>query len=129
MASEKRISNLLLALTIFDIILVIWAFFFPQFWFSFYHGTEYVDPQALLKRCGANWAAFALLEFLAFRNWKKNSFWLAIIAGVRLSDIFTDITCAFMATNLTVFGWVGFLVMSPTNLLMGLWFLKAYKAR
>lgn len=121
------ISKFLFGLFLFDVTLTSVAFFAPQFWYTIFHGAEYIDPQALLQRCGANWAAFALLQFLAYKNWQQHTYWLAIIAGVRLSDIFTDLTCAIFADSMTLFGLTSFYPMSLVNLAMGVYFLNAFK--
>ena len=58
----RRIQALLVSLTAFDLILVLWVFALPDLWWAVFHGVERVDPQHLLQRMGANWAAFFLFE-------------------------------------------------------------------
>jgi len=127
--SEKFLGRILLGLFLFDVFLVLWVFLLPDSWFMLFHGAEYIDPQALLKRCGANWAAFAILQFCAFLKWKKAPEWLAIVAGVRLSDIFTDLTCMLLANNITWVGILGFGLMFPINLFLGIYFLRAFRQK
>jgi hypothetical protein len=127
--SPRRIRLALLALIALDVVLAGVAFFLPNVWFAIFHGTEYVDPQGLLRRCAANWAAFALFQAVAYAKWEKNSAWLAIVAGLRLSDIFTDWAYLAFAQNLTWFGWLALALAPPTNLFAGWKFLKWHDAR
>jgi hypothetical protein len=62
-----------------------------------------VDPQALMQRMGGNWAAFAGLQAIAALRWKSSPRWLLIVAGVRLSDVFTDLTCVLLCDSRTWF--------------------------
>ena len=127
MENENKINALLIALIILDATITIVAFFFPEFWFELFHGALYVDPQGFLRRCAANWAAFALLQSIALFKWKKKPYWLAIVAGVRFSDMFTDWTYLWFCTGITNFGRISLFVISPLNVLLGIYFLNAYK--
>jgi hypothetical protein len=122
----RRISWLLLILVAFDIFVASVALFFPDLWYRVVHGVPYDDPQGLLRRCGANWAAFAVIQIIAFVRWKKAPYWLAIVAGVRLSDMFTDWTYLWFCSNVTVVGAVGTFLASPIELALGVWLLQAY---
>jgi len=126
-ATGRRVRALLVSLTGFDLLLVLWAFFLPDLWFWAFHGVERVDPQNLLQRMGANWAAFFLMQLLATLNWRRAPRWILIVAGVRLSDIFTDVTCVIACDDATWFAWATLPLMSLLNLLMGLWLIKAWK--
>ena len=125
--ASSFISKFLFGLVLFDLALATWAFVFPDLWFQLWHEADYVDPQALLKRCGANWAGFALMQFLAWRNWKKWNGWLLIVEGVRFSDLFTDIVCANMASSITLIGMVAFHLAGLINLVMGIYLIKAFR--
>lgn len=127
--TERRIGGLLGFLFLFDVVLTLWAGFFPQLWMDAFHGVPYDDPQQLLRRCAANWAAFALFQGIAFRRWRREPEWLAVVAGVRLSDIFTDLTVSALARDTTLFAKLSLAPMSVINLLMGLWLLRAYRSR
>ena len=116
-------------LVAFDATLVTWASAFPQLWFTVFHGTQYDDPQGFLRRSAANWAAFLLLQIIAFVRWRRDSVWLAVVAGVRLSDIFTDVTYVLVARDTTWFAKLTLAPMSLTNLLIGLFLLDAYRQR
>ena len=63
--------------------------------------APYVDPQALLKRTGAVWVAFTLLQLIAFFRWEKAPWWLVLIAGVRLTELFSDWTYMWLASSMT----------------------------
>lgn len=118
---------LLILLIILDLTITFIAFFLPQAWFKIFHGSLYIDPQGFLRRCAANWLAFALIQLLALLKWRKKPYWLAVVAGVRLSDIFTDWAYLFFSSSITLFGRAGLFIISPLNLLLGLYFLNAYK--
>ena len=66
--SERRVTALLGFLVAFDVTLTTWAFGFPELWFTVFHGTAYDDPQGFLRRCGANWAAFAVFNALGLET-------------------------------------------------------------
>lgn len=127
--TERRIWAVLGFLVALDATLVAWAAAFPQLWFTTFHGTTYDDPQGFLRRCAANWAAFLLLQIIAFASWRRDAVWLAVVAGARLSDIFTDVTYVLVAHDTT---WFAKLTLAPTslaNLLIGLFLLRAYRVR
>jgi hypothetical protein len=125
------VHGILAGLVVFDVVLVIWAFALPDLWFALFH--ESAEPTALtllfLRRCGANWAAFALCQAIAWKRWKDRPVWLAVVAGVRLSDIFTDVTYVVLATDATWFAWATLPAMSAINLWLGLTLLGAYRRR
>lgn len=125
-ALGRRVQTLLIGLFLFDAALVVWVLALPDLWFRAFHGVERVDPQALLTRMGANWAAFALVQGLAAWRWRRWPTWIPVVAGVRLSDIFTDVTCVLACTNATWFAWATLPLMSLLNLLMGVWLLRAW---
>jgi len=118
---------ILIALVVLDIVISVVAFFFPEYWFKIFHNASYVDAQGLLRRCAANWVAFALIQTIALLKWHKRPYWLAVVAGVRFSDMFTDWTYLWFSSNITMFGRIGLFIISPLNLLLGIYFLKVYK--
>ncbi|MFC2091551.1 hypothetical protein ACFLTD_02130, partial [Elusimicrobiota bacterium] len=101
---KKRIYGLLFALIVFDVVISVTGFFFPYLWFEIFHGVLYDDPQGFLRRCAANWLAFALVQLIAYINWEKKPYWLAVVAGVRFSDIFTDWIYLWFSADITSFG-------------------------
>jgi hypothetical protein len=127
-AGLKARTNLLLAgLVVLDVVLSGTCLFFPDLWFRWFHGAPYVDPQGLLRRTGAVWAAFTLLQFIALIRWQRYPHWLALVAGVRLTDI-SDWTYLFFCSNITWFGRVALFISPPANLAFG-WILLRTWAR
>jgi hypothetical protein len=120
------IDGILLGLLALDSWGAVVAFFLPAFWFEVFHGAAYVDPQGLLRRMGANWTAFAILQLLAWRRWRRNPEWLLVIAGARWSDALTDWTYLTFARDTTLFAKATLLGASPTNVMVGLYLFRSY---
>jgi len=120
------ISTTLVIFVFLDLIYAVVGFFFPEIWFKFIHGAEHVDPQGLLQRTAAVWAAFALFQWIALVKWKKQPYWLAVVAGLRFSELFADWTYLYFADKISVFGWLGLSVSTPTNFFVCLFLLKSY---
>lgn len=97
-----------------DVVICTLAWSDPGLWFSFFHDAA---PQglevALLRRAAGQWAAFALAQALALIFFRKEPVWFAIMAGIRLSDIFTDLFYMLSAQPITTHGW---LVLAPLPL-------------
>ena len=123
----RRVSAILASLAALDLTLATVGFFFPQLWFTIFHGVDYVDPQGFLRRCAANWLAFGILQAVAYTRWRRQPYWLVLIAGVRLSDIFTDWTYLHFAHDITWFGRVSLFAVSPANLALGFYLLRWYQ--
>jgi hypothetical protein len=85
-----------------------------------------VDPQAALKRTGALWIGFALVQAIAFFRWRQAPHWLMILAGIRFGDVLSDWIYWADASDHAWLGHAGLLLASPTNLLLGLFFYRAY---
>jgi hypothetical protein len=124
---RKRTNLLLAALVLLDIVLSGTCLLFPAVWFRWFHGAPYIDPQALLRRTGAVWAAFTLLQLIAFFRWQKFPHWLVLIAGVRLTEIFSDWTYLALCSTITCFGRAALLISPPANLVFGLILLKTWE--
>ena len=124
---RRRINFILLALVIYDVILSSTCLIWPETWYKLIHGAPYVDPQGLLLRTGAVWAAFSLFQLIAWKKWQVQPFWLTVIAGIRLTEIFSDWTYLYVADNLTTLGWVGLFINPPMNLFLGWFFIRAYR--
>jgi len=124
---RMMINVLLVFLVILDIVLSVTAIFFPEAWFRIFHGAPYVDPQGLLKRTGALWVAFTLLQAIALFRWEKEPWWLVLIAGVRLTELFSDWTYIYVSQSLTTRGWLGLFIAPPGNLIFGLFLIWSYK--
>ena len=120
------ITATLVYLVLFDLVLVTWVFTAPQLWFTVWHGVPGDDASGFLRRCGANWAAFLLFQSIALWRWRREPWWLLVVAGVRLSDIFTDLTVALVAKDLT---WTGAVLLpagSLMNVVLGIWLICAW---
>ncbi len=109
-------------LVILDVVLSATCLLYPEKWFQIFHNAPYIDPQGLLKRTGAVWVAFSLLQLIAFFRWEKSPWWLVLIAGVRLTELFSDWTYMYVAQSMTTLGKIGLFIAPPGNLVFG-WFL------
>jgi hypothetical protein len=117
----------LAALVLFDVVLTIWAGVVPQLWFDAFHGVTYDDPERLLRRTAAQWAAYALVQLVALVRCRREPWWLVVVAGVRLSDVFTDLVYVLSAPDLTWFAKVALPGMGPINLLLGWYLIRAWQ--
>jgi hypothetical protein len=124
---QKFIYVLLVFLVILDVVLSTMCLAFPEYWFMTFHGAPYVDPQGLLKRTGAVWVAFSLLQAIAVFKWEKQPWWLILIAGVRLTELFSDWTYMYVAQSMTTMGRIGLFIAPPGNLAFGWFLIWAYK--
>jgi len=124
---RRRINLVLAVLVVYDIILSATCLAWPDLWFQYIHGVDRVDPQGLILRTGAVWAAFSLFQLLARLKWEVQPLWLAVIAGIRLTEIFSDWTYLYVAHDLTSFGWFGLFVNPPMNLFLGWYFIRAFR--
>jgi hypothetical protein len=98
-----------------DTVIFVLAWIYPDLWFQlFHHATPAGLEVALLRRSAGQWAAFALAQAIAIARWRKKPVWLAVVAGVRFSDLFTDISYILAAPTLTPLGW---LLLSPPAVL------------
>ena len=129
--SDRFIQAVLTALVVFDAVLVVWAFGFPQWWFQLFHTAAGASPGAVLflRRCGGNWAAFMLFQAVAWAYWKKYPVWLVVVAGMRLGDIFTDPVYALFAHDPTWMAKVGLPFAGAANVVLGWFLLTCYLQR
>ena len=123
-ARARLVDVVLWALVIFDLLVAVGAFLLPQLWFRILHDAEFVDPQGLLRRTGAIWVAFSVVQILALPRWRRAAHWLLLVTGIRLSEMFADWTWLVFAESITPFGTAALLVTLPANLLV-CWFLFA----
>jgi hypothetical protein len=123
----RRLVKIVIAsIVVMDFVLSAIIFASGDLWFDLLHGTDYVDPQGLLKRTGALWLSFGIFQAIAYFRWQTGPHWLLILAGFRFGDLFSDWTYWFHADDLTWLGHVGLLSASPGNLLLALFFYRAY---
>ncbi len=123
---NRNITLVLINLILLDVILSVWAWFFPEWWFQIFHGVPYDDPQGFLRRCAGNWTAFALFQFIALLRWKKAPHWIVVVAGVRFSDILTDWSYLAFCSDITIVGSILLFAASPLNLIFGIYLMVAY---
>ncbi len=126
MGREKTVTSILLSLVLLDLVLVVWGFAFPELWYSFFHGAAYVDPQGLLPRCAANWLGFLLIQTVALVRWRQTPGLLLVVAGCRLGDMLTDVTCLAFAESITVFGAIAFPIAGIGNALIGAMLIRLH---
>jgi len=131
---ERRLKIAILiflwAALVEDTCLFLMAWFHPDAWFHYLHGVAPAGLDiAFLRRSAGQWAAFALAQGIALWRWKKEPLWLVIVAGVRFSDLFTDISYVLSVPSLTTLGWVCLLPPPLLNLIGVVIMLRGYKER
>jgi hypothetical protein len=111
-----------------DTVIFVLAWVSPDIWFRLFHDSLPSGLEnALLRRSAGQWAAFALAQAIALWRWKTDPVWLAVAAGVRFSDLFTDISYILAVPSLTALGWI-LLVPPPfLNLVGVVIFLRGYR--
>lgn len=124
---KRHVQLVLISLVALDLTISIVVFFFPGIWFKIFHGVAWTDPEGLLRRMGAAWAGFALFQILALKKWESEPMWLALVAGIRLSDLFTDWTYLAFAQDMTLLGKLLLAAASPMNLVAGIYLLNRCK--
>ena len=110
-----------------DTVLFLMAWLAPDLWFQVFHRTMPAGLEiAFLRRSAGQWAAFSVVQAITLWGWRKNPVWLAVEAGVRFSDLFTDISYVVAAPSLTVLGWVLLLPPAALNLFGVVIMLRGY---
>lgn len=129
---ERRLKTVILiylwAALVEDTVLFVISWIAPGLWFRVFHHEVPIGLEvALLRRSGGQWAAFALAQAITLWRWRKNPVWLAVAAGIRFSDLFTDICYILAVPSLTTIGW--FLLLPPPllNLIGVIIFLRGYR--
>jgi hypothetical protein len=129
---DRRLTTLILiylwGALVEDITIFAISWIAPQVWFHLFHNsTGGALEIALLRRSGGQWLAFALGQALTLWLWRRRPEWLAVAAGIRLSDLFTDLSYLIAAPSLTLFGRMLFPIFPILNLVGVVIFLKAYQ--
>lgn len=110
-----------------DTALFVLSWLAPNLWFQLFHSvTPTALETAFLRRSAGQWAAFALAQAITLWRWRKNPLWLAVTAGVRFSDLFTDISYILAVPSLTALGWLLLLPPAPLNLVGVIIMLRGY---
>jgi hypothetical protein len=125
--NRAQVNFFLVALVVLDAVLSTTAIWFPDVWTQTFHGMPCVDPAGLLRRTGAVWVAFTLLQAIAVFRWQRQPYWLALIAGVRLTELFSDWMTIHAAQHMTTLGTLGLAISPPGNLLFGLILISTYQ--
>ena len=128
---ERRLKILILiflwAATLEDTFLFLMAWFAPDLWFKVFHASVPAGLEvAFLRRSAGQWAAFALAQAITLWRWQKQPVWLPITAGIRFSDLFTDISYILAAPSLTTIGWMLLLPPPLLNLIGVIILLRGY---
>ena len=111
-----------------DTILFVMAWIAPDIWFRFFHIAAPAGLEiALLRRSAGQWAAFALAHAITLWRWRTDPVWLAVSAGVRFSDLFTDVSYIVAVPSLTTLGWILLLPPPFLNLLGVVIMLAGYR--
>ena len=111
-----------------DTALVFIAWLWPDLWFRVFHNAAPASFDiALLRRAAGQWTAFALAQAIALATWRKRPIWLAIVAGVRFSDLFTDLFYVLAVPSLTTVGWIALLPPPVLNLVGVVIMLRGYR--
>ena len=111
-----------------DTLLFLMAWLAPDLWFRIFHGVAPAGLEiAFLRRSAGQWLAFALAQAIALWRWKKNPIWLVVEAGVRFSDLFTDISYIIAAPTLSALGWILLLPPPVLNLVGVVIMLRGYE--
>ena len=83
------------------------AWLAPDLWFGlFHHSTPAGLESALLRRAAGQWAAFAAVQAIALLRWQAQPIWLVVVAGLRASDLLTDLSYIAAVPSLTTPGWI-----------------------
>jgi hypothetical protein len=111
-----------------DTVLFVLAWIAPDLWFRLLHASVPAGLEIpLLRRSGGQWAAFALAQAIALLRWRKQPEWLAVAAGVRFSDLFTDLSYVLAVPTLTRLGWVVLIPPPLLNLVGVVIMLQGYR--
>jgi hypothetical protein len=129
---ERRLRVLILLFLwvalVEDTFLFVVAWVAPALWFRMFHASVPTGLEtAFLRRSAGQWAAFALVQAITLWRWKKDPIWLVVVAAVRFSDLFTDMSYVLSVPSLTALGWVCLLPPPLLNLVGVVIMLKGYQ--
>ena len=127
MTPQRRtlVSALLLLSVVADLGLAVLAAGMPDLWFRLIHGVPRVDPEHMLTRFGVLWLTFALFHAAALALWRHRPYWLLIVAGMPLSEIFADVAWMLSAEHVTTLGRIAFSLAGPLNLGLAIFFIRS----
>jgi hypothetical protein len=111
-----------------DAALFLMSWLAPDIWFQLFHNAAPASLDvAFLRRSAGQWAAFTLAQGIALWRWQRQPIWLAIVAGVRFSDLFTDISYILAVPTLTSLGWIALVPPPFLNLFGVVIMLRGYR--
>jgi hypothetical protein len=111
-----------------DTIIFVMSWLAPDVWFWLFHDAAPASLDvAFLRRSGGQWAAFALAQGIALWRWRKQPIWLPIVAGVRFSDLFTDVSYMLAVPSLTTLGWCVLIPLPFLNFIGVVILLRGYR--
>lgn len=123
---KTKINTVLILLILLDFVLFAVCLLKPDLWVKGIHNTIASDSLGLIHRQGGVWAAFFIFQFLALFRWERAPYWLVLVAGIRLTEVFSDWIYYYFAPSLTFVGTVGLLIAPPVNLVLGIFFIKTF---
>jgi hypothetical protein len=89
-----------------DATIFVLAWLAPDVWFRlFHHALPAGLETALLRRAAGQWAAFAVVQAIALLRWRVQPAWFLVVAGLRASDLLTDLSYIAAVPSLTTLGW------------------------
>lgn len=122
------LNAVLAAVMVEDALLFLMAWFWPGLWFQvFHHSVPGTLEIAFLRRSAGQWLAFALGQALTLTLWRKAPVWLVMAAGLRVSDLFTDVSYVISAPHLTTTGYLCLLPPPVLNAVFIALLLRGYK--
>jgi hypothetical protein len=129
---ERRLKTVIViylwAALVEDTVIFVMAWLAPDTWFRIFHaGVPAGLEIALLRRSAGQWAAFALAQAITLWRWPKDPAWLAVSAGVRFSDLFTDVSYILAVPSLTTLGWIVLVPPPFLNLVGVVIMLRGYR--
>jgi hypothetical protein len=111
-----------------DTIIFLMSWLAPDVWFRLFHNAVPASLDvAFLRRSGGQWAAFAIAQAIALWRWRKQPVWLPIVAGVRFSDLFTDVSYILAVPSLTTLGWCVLIPLPFLNFIGVVIMLRGYR--
>ncbi len=123
----KQVNYMLILLIVMDLVLSVWSLFFPELWWQFFYDRAYEDPQGLQRGYGALWAGFLLLQVLAYLRWKRELWWLPLIAGVHFTEMFVNWMLLAVGEQFTWMGWIAYALTPPATVFFSFFLLNRYK--
>jgi len=124
---EKQVNYMLILLIVMDLVLSAAALFFPGLWWKIFSDRPHVEPQGLQRGFGALWAGLLLLQVLAYLRWKRELWWLPLIAGVHFTEMFVNWVLLAVGEQLTWIAWISYGLTPPATVFFSFFLLNRYQ--